>query len=422
MERKTLGGFIAALRKAAGMTQKDLAEKLNVSDKSVSRWERDEGAPDLSLIPVIAEVFGVTCDELLRGERQPEGRRESAENASPKAEKQRKRLLAVSFSKYKSRSFIAIGLAVLGLIAAMVCNFGFNRAYIGFFLGTAFYLAAIVAQGVFVNGALLAVADEENTEDITAHRRSIAALAKKSIGLGLVLLGFSLPLVTTVDDSHFGLLAESWLPLGALFALLVFLAVSLFVFFFNGTLFKREEFHLSDAENLRFRKNRKRKCVTVFAVLLAMLLTFGGHNAATHSWDALSMREGTVFHDYESFIAYMEQDIEYYNGSFSTAPETAVPGVFYDENGQQISEEEFLRRELTNNAGEVVCTYIDRNQSVCTIRYTDTDGSLLPITVFTMHDLYAGSAQIKGINLLFFGIYALEIAAGFFIYFKTREK
>ena len=67
MERKTIGGLIAALRKANGMTQKDLAERLNVSDKSVSRWERDDGAPDLSLIPVIAEVFGVTCDELLRG-------------------------------------------------------------------------------------------------------------------------------------------------------------------------------------------------------------------------------------------------------------------------------------------------------------------------------------------------------------------
>ena len=81
MEKKTIGGFIAALRKANGMTQKDLAEKLNVSDKSVSRWERDDGAPDLSLIPVIAEVFGVTCDELLRGERKsPEQQTETPEN------------------------------------------------------------------------------------------------------------------------------------------------------------------------------------------------------------------------------------------------------------------------------------------------------------------------------------------------------
>ena len=69
MEKKTIGGFISALRKANGMTQKELANRLNVSDKTVSRWERDDGAPDLSIIPAIAEIFGVTCDELLRGER-----------------------------------------------------------------------------------------------------------------------------------------------------------------------------------------------------------------------------------------------------------------------------------------------------------------------------------------------------------------
>ncbi|MEG1894572.1 MAG: helix-turn-helix transcriptional regulator [Clostridia bacterium] len=53
-----MGSFIAALRKANGLTQKDLAERLHVSDKSISRWEREEGAPDLSLIPVLAEIFG----------------------------------------------------------------------------------------------------------------------------------------------------------------------------------------------------------------------------------------------------------------------------------------------------------------------------------------------------------------------------
>lgn len=66
MERKTIGSFIAALRKANGMTQKELADRLPVSDKAVSRWERDECAPDISLIPVIAELFGVTSDELLK--------------------------------------------------------------------------------------------------------------------------------------------------------------------------------------------------------------------------------------------------------------------------------------------------------------------------------------------------------------------
>ena len=76
MERKTIGSFIAVLRKAQGMTQRQLAEKLNVSDKTVSRWERDEGSPDLALIPILAEIFSVSCDELLRGERLPGERSE----------------------------------------------------------------------------------------------------------------------------------------------------------------------------------------------------------------------------------------------------------------------------------------------------------------------------------------------------------
>ena len=112
MEKKTIGGFIAALRKANGMTQKDLAERLHVSDKTVSRWERDDGAPDLAVIPVIAEIFGVSCDELLRGERKPPAERaEPAEQSEsvPKAEKQRQRLLKLTLSQYKSRTYIAIG-------------------------------------------------------------------------------------------------------------------------------------------------------------------------------------------------------------------------------------------------------------------------------------------------------------------------
>ena len=51
---KTIGKFICELRKAKGMTQKDLAELLNVSDKTISRWERDETVSDLALLPVLA--------------------------------------------------------------------------------------------------------------------------------------------------------------------------------------------------------------------------------------------------------------------------------------------------------------------------------------------------------------------------------
>ena len=69
MERKSIGMLIAALRRANGLTQKQLADQLGVSDKAVSRWERDESLPDLMLLPVIADLFHITVDELLRGER-----------------------------------------------------------------------------------------------------------------------------------------------------------------------------------------------------------------------------------------------------------------------------------------------------------------------------------------------------------------
>lgn len=56
---------ISRLRKSANMTQVDLAEKINYSDKSISKWERAEALPDLSVTKQIAELFGVSVDFLL---------------------------------------------------------------------------------------------------------------------------------------------------------------------------------------------------------------------------------------------------------------------------------------------------------------------------------------------------------------------
>ena len=86
MENKSIGKFISTLRKASGMTQKDLGDKLFVSDKTISRWEREESAPEISLLPAIAEVFGITVDELLHGERNIFDVEEKVEAIEPKEE------------------------------------------------------------------------------------------------------------------------------------------------------------------------------------------------------------------------------------------------------------------------------------------------------------------------------------------------
>ena len=69
MDSKITGSLIASLRKAAGLTQAALAEKLNVSDKTVSKWENGLGYPEITLFPDIAALFGVSVDYLLTGER-----------------------------------------------------------------------------------------------------------------------------------------------------------------------------------------------------------------------------------------------------------------------------------------------------------------------------------------------------------------
>lgn len=63
----TLGARIVKYRKEKGMTQETLAEKLGVSSQAVSKWENDVSCPDISLLPQLSRVLGVTTDELLTG-------------------------------------------------------------------------------------------------------------------------------------------------------------------------------------------------------------------------------------------------------------------------------------------------------------------------------------------------------------------
>ncbi len=64
-EATGLGGNISAWRKAKGMTQEEFAEKLGVTPQAVSKWENGVSCPDIMLLPKIAEIFGVSIDELM---------------------------------------------------------------------------------------------------------------------------------------------------------------------------------------------------------------------------------------------------------------------------------------------------------------------------------------------------------------------
>ena len=68
MDTMKTGSYLAALRKDAGMTQQETADRLGVSNKTISKWESGGGFPDIAILPALAELYGVTADDILAGE------------------------------------------------------------------------------------------------------------------------------------------------------------------------------------------------------------------------------------------------------------------------------------------------------------------------------------------------------------------
>ncbi|MGN0169463.1 MAG: helix-turn-helix domain-containing protein [Lachnospiraceae bacterium] len=76
MDQIRIGSFLKELRKEKGLTQEQMAEKLNVSGRTISRWETGKNMPDISLLTEIAELYEVSIPEIINGERKSENMNE----------------------------------------------------------------------------------------------------------------------------------------------------------------------------------------------------------------------------------------------------------------------------------------------------------------------------------------------------------
>lgn len=80
MDQIKMGKFISELRKEKGLTQKDIGDKLNITDNSVSKWERGINAPDIYYLGPLSEILGVSVKELLNGEKNARKKKKKADN------------------------------------------------------------------------------------------------------------------------------------------------------------------------------------------------------------------------------------------------------------------------------------------------------------------------------------------------------
>ena len=337
MEKKTIGKFISALRKANGMTQKELGEKLFVSDKTVSRWECDECTPELSLIPSIAEIFGITTDELLRGERNnPDREVTSSEDITSKqkakSDKQFKLMLHSRKKKFTNLSFISIGLIIVGFIAAVICDLGFSRGLLGFCLASVFFVAATICQICFTVSFRLLIDEEEAeySEQIKAANTDMVFSSVKIFFGILLTFAFCLPIaVLTLSyfNSHYGLVIDSWLLFGTIFTAVAFLlAFCVYKIFVFKRLIDKELIWLDEqtVSNVNADSKLLKKLCIIFVVILVivMLITY----ILTSFIDESTFIKRERFDDPNEFIEYMQSGYDaWYEEGYGSAPPEDLP-------------------------------------------------------------------------------------------------
>lgn len=276
MPTKSMGQFMAALRKANGLTQQDVADRLNVSNKAVSRWERNETAPDISLLPAIAEMFGVSCDELIRGERNMDDQPRS-EGAKTRTEKQIKSLISRASGRFETLSMVALLLAAAGFIAMLGIAYGAFRPHIGFAVMLLFEAGAATLAAIAHRSAFRTVEDNELMENAdpalsegfrnSAAKRSFIVYFAAACAVLL-----SLPLAV-LSDGFYVLVFSEYLPRALallLAAVLVYPPLKkLFVERMGGE--KRERVQ-TEADRVLKRMNRIQIGIFIFACALMLLM------------------------------------------------------------------------------------------------------------------------------------------------------
>lgn len=411
MEAKTMGSFLAALRKAAGMTQRELAEQLHVSDKAVSRWERDECAPDLALIPVIAEIFSVTCDELLRG-----GRDRGDQTGDPaKADKQRQWILRKTRSKFISHTLLALLGPALGAVAAAGAVLGFLRAVLGFWLGAAGCLVGAVVQLVLWNGAVLSLSDDRAGDAAGLCRYELLRRTEGALLICAGVLAALLPLNGYTSRNMLYLFQGQlptpyWSQAAATGGGTVLLGL-LLCRALNPILARRAPVSLpleTAKETVRRVRARSRVAWTLAAALSATALV---HGAVTLVWPTAALVHGAVYDTVDDFRAVMSTNLPAPEEDFTNQELMALTQQLSENQSIQFQSEEG-RGQIRNRDQEAVISYSLRNQSVVFLRYTPQDGDQFPaVEVVTYADAQSALDRSALRQTCFLALYVLEAAA-----------
>lgn len=305
MNNKTLGQFIAELRKEKGFTQRELSEMLQVSDKTISHWERDESSPDISILPELSAIFGITVDELLKKEKNPPPCAEvipsQSENDMKEKEKDEKNFKEVTpedrFRRYRLLSLVGTffgALALVTVISSGTFLMNFFAAYtaldvtkafplLGAIKHIVFSLIASVAARIYFSHILVPKEETEEAPYIYKANRIF------TLNLYLVFAVITFGIAPVIDIPYITLYG-----LTALITAVVIIAID----------------SLLKAKGLLMAKNEKlfRLRLVTIIVAAALILAGGGIWGFAELWHPTPKE--LVFDNIDEFVAYMETPCE----------------------------------------------------------------------------------------------------------------
>ncbi len=207
MTSKDCGKFICELRKENNLTQKELSQKLNVSDKAISRWETGRGFPDVNSLLALSEFFGVSVNELLAGKRLEE------EKLSETAEKNIIQVIETkekAVKKKKLQMIICSAIFLIFLLPAAIPTFIYffdiifsriSLENLGEFIGLLTVSALLLASGFAIKKGHISLLHSYHYKNVVDREGYC-----KSMGKGIMLMSpptFICSLTALFPSIHF---------------------------------------------------------------------------------------------------------------------------------------------------------------------------------------------------------------------------
>lgn len=202
MDAKLTGKLISEKRKEKGLNQIQLGEQLNVSNRTVSKWEKGDGYPDITLLPEIADCLGITIDELLTGNAPVSPMVQEIDNSNNKNTDNKKKVSHEFKLLFLFALFMSIFSALLGGVTELYCIWAFP---ILFYTHWEIMFAAVSLFAVVV-GILLFVVGIHRLHLEYSRAEIISQAKNKGLVLFLVSTVFPLCFTARILDIAFHML------------------------------------------------------------------------------------------------------------------------------------------------------------------------------------------------------------------------